>query len=129
MLLSLILTVLAQVAAPAVEIDLSPLPGMGKNVEYSLRLTFGCADGSRFDQDYKIGANTDPTDVAEFLLETLPDKLQAKIDGPKLIVTSFNDKPITKVEIAALGLPQGANPPKVRRLPKEEPDEKKPEKK
>lgn len=112
-----------------IEIDFSPLPGMGDNVKYQLHFTLKAADGSTFEQGYNIGANNAPADVAELILESLPKEFEAKCDGAKLILTSLNGKPITKLDIATTGLPQGANPPKVRRLPKKEPDEKKPEKK
>lgn len=120
----LLLLVGAAFAAPTkeddgpVEIDFTPLPGMGDQTEYRLHLTLKDASGEGLAQGYKIGANTDPVDVAELVLGSLPDGFQAKRDGAKLIVTSFSDKPIKTVTVKAEGLPKGFNPPKVRRLPK-----------
>jgi hypothetical protein len=108
-----------------IEIDFSPLPGTGVGVEYKIRLTLQIADGSGMkEQGYNIGKNTEPKDVTELIQRSLSKRFEVERDGAKLIVKSFDGKPITKVEIKALGLPQDAKGPTAKRLPKKEPDKK-----
>jgi hypothetical protein len=110
-----------------IEIDFSSLPGMGADVEYKVRLTLQIADGSGMKgQGYNIGKNTNPKDVAELIQRSLSKKFEAERDGAKLIVKSFDGKPITKVEVKVFGLPQDAKGPTAKRLPKKD---KEPEKK
>jgi hypothetical protein len=100
-----------------IEVDFSPLPGADNDTEYRLRLVVKMG-GKELDQEYKIGKRTNTADVAELIRESLPDGFDVKLDGAKLVINTYDGKPIDKLTITATGLPKGADQPKVRRLPK-----------
>lgn len=106
---------LAACANP-LEIDLAPLPGTGANVKYELHLALNFADGSKFAQGYKVGANNAPSDVAQLILESLPKGFDATLDGAKLTIKSFNGAAVTTIRLEVDGLPKGSDPPKVQRV-------------
>jgi hypothetical protein len=93
-----------------VQIDFAPLPGMGAQTEYKLLIEIVTAEGKGIEQKYNVGKCTAPADLAELVLESLPDGFDAKRDGTKLVVKSFKGKPITKVTAAGLNLPDDVQP-------------------
>jgi hypothetical protein len=96
-------------ADSSVQIDFAPLANAMAN-EYQLRVVLTTDDGKGLEQNYKVGKNNAPADIAELVRESLPDGFDAKLDGAKLVVNSFKGKSITKVTAAGIDLPIESQP-------------------
>jgi hypothetical protein len=99
-----------------IEIDFSSLDGI--KVDYSMRVTITAYGGKNTSPNLKVGSGARPDQIAKAVRGALPDVVDAKVDGGKVVIKSLDGKPIAQVQFTLLGVPNDTKDPTVRRLPK-----------